>query len=596
MPKESAWTASNFWAQTQGLYRRPGYEYFGGAAGTGNNLNVFDLITYFDSSGPQETVVIDSDNLYTMTYSSFSQKQSTYAVGSGEVDGTLNGSTLTATTSLWATDASNVNPGDRLILDSDSSMTNPGPHTYYIGTVTDDTTLELVDSDGVEIDFPETFTNEDYVIQRCWVTNFPYYVDWIVADNTVLFAENGREPWSWNGSAWGAYAITENSVAKYWQATCIGYQGDRIWMGDILDGANRYRQRIKWSEVTTHTEFPAANYVDLPYTAGSILRLIPMDDWLIAYLDDAVYVGRPTNMTALPYSFKMIETLESGLVGMKAVCKAHGGHYFVTKDNIWKFSITGLEPIGTPIAKEALENCKRPYAIWAAPDVPHHRVCFAIPGSGDTFEKIWSYDYQSKAWSYEVIEGSSLSFRGVTFAYGWDDIESAISAANWDTGMDDFPSWDAIGTTTVAGELYVGTAAGRVQRLTDDGTTDPESQGIEAVFETPDFDLGEPNDEKIFERISLKIDTFLASNLTFRVEFSNNRGRTWKTIANPAAGTQMTIEAGEDEGYVSFKGRGSTARFKFTSSTACEPYSIVEWVLTYVSAGPEWRTDPQTAT
>jgi hypothetical protein len=58
----------------------------------------------------------------------------------------------------------------------------------------------------------------------------------------------------------------------------------------------------------------------------------------------------------------------------------------------------------------------------------------------------------------------------------------------------------------------------------------------------------------------------------------------------------MTIEAGEDEGYVSFKGRGSTARFKFTSSTACEPYSIVEWVLTYVSAGPEWRTDPQTAT
>jgi len=593
IPTEACWTASNFWAQTQGLYRRPGYEYFGGTAGTGNALPIRDVITYFSSAGVQESVVIDDDNLYTLTYSGFTQKYSSYTTGTGSIDGdhSADPDNVTGTATGWDTTTNNISVGDRFILDPDGSLTDAGPHTYYIGTINSDTDIDLVDADGVAITLPETFTNEDYSIQRCWITNRPYYVDWIRADNQLYFVENGRMPWTWDGSTWGAW----DSTNIQWQATCIGYQGDRIWCGDILDGATRYRNRIKWSNTTAHGTFAAASYKDLVETEGAIMRLVNLDDWLIAYLDTAIYVGRPTNVVTLPYSFKMIETLETGLVGMKAVCKAHGGHYFVTKDNIWKLTVTGLEPIGTPIAREALKNCTKPQNIWAAPDVPNHRVCFGIPASGENFEKIWSYDYQSKAWSYDSVTGSSLSFRGITFAYGWDDIETPISAANWDTGMDDFASWDAIGQDTVGGELYVGRSNGRLQRLTGDGTTDPDSAAIEAVFETGDLDFGKPNQDKVFERISLKIDTFLSVDLSFKVEFSNNRGRTWDVIANPADGTQMTIEDGEDEGFVSFKGRGSTGRFRFTTNTATDPFSITEWVVKYVPAGPEESTEPQAA-
>ena len=589
----ACWTAKNLWAQTQGLYRRPSFEAFGGIGGTGKGEPVRDLMTRFSTAGVQESVLLDDRNLFTILSSGLTQRTSPFTTGDDSIGGTLGGYVVGGTATAWNTVGSNIKEGDRFILDPDGSLTSPGPHEYYIGVINSDTSLDLVTSVGVAVSLPETFTNEDYRIERCWYTKRPYFVDWIVADNLIIFADAGRRPWSWDGTTWGAYGCTEAAAAVYWTAACVGYQGDRIWFGDIQDGANRYRNRVKWSTVTDHKEFPVANYQDLIHTAGSVLRLVAMDDWMIAYLEDAVYVGRPTNYTDLPFWFKMIETPDAGLVGMKAVCRAHGGHYFVAHDNFWKLSGKGLEPIGTPIAREALAKCQRKYAIWAAPDIKHHRICFGIPKDGEEFEKIWSYDYQAEAWSFDEVAGSSLSFRGLTFAFGWDDLDTVLGTDNWDVGMAEFPSWDGIGADLVGGELYLGTSSGRVRRLTEEGDEDPDNTPIEAVFETGDIDLDLPNEEKVYERLSLKIDTFLSVDLVFQVEVSTNRGRTWDTVASLGDGTQLIIEAGEDEGFLSFKARGSTVRIRFTSHTVCPPYTISEWVLTCLVKGAERNSEVQ---
>ena len=599
LPNEACWTAQNFYAQTQGLFRRPGYQRFGGDSGTGENLPIRDMVPWYSAAGSESTLAWDDRNLFSLTASAFTQVNSTYIGGDDSIAGTNEGYTVTGTATGWSTAANNISVGDMFVLDPDGTLTAPGPHTYYVSVITSDTEMDLVDGDGAAASLPETFAAEDYIIYRRWMCNEPYFVDFAVLTGKVIFADNGRMPWVYDAvTGWGAY----DSADITWQATCVGYHGDRVWFGDILDGATRYRTMIKWSTVTDVGDFAAANYLELPYTSGAMKRLVSMEDWLIAYLDDAVYVGRPTNYTDLPYSFKRIETLESGLVGMKAVCRAHGGHYFVTQDNIWKLSSRGLEPIGTPIAREALGNCGKKYLIYAAPDVPNHRVCFGIPGSGALFEKIWSYDYQSEAWSYEAIAGSCLSFRGLTFAYGWDDMKPTVISepdtgtyplGRWDVGMADFPSWDGIGSKMVGGELYVGTGGGRINRLVKGHDQDPDSAAIEAVFETKDIDLDMPNDDKVFERLSLKIDTFLDTDVRFKVEMSTNRGRNWTTVADPADGTQMTIPSGEDEGFVSFKGRGSTVRFRFSTETVCEPYTIIEWVLSCVGGGPEKHREVQ---
>jgi hypothetical protein len=124
--------------------------------------------------------------------------------------------------------------------------------------------------------------------------------------------------------------------------------------------------------------------------------------------------------------------------------------------------------------------------------------------------------------------------------------------------------------------------------MSEDSTTTADGQAIMAVLETGDFDIQQPNDEKTWLRVSLKIDTFLTTDLLFKVQVSGNRGRTWKP-ADLGSAYEMVIEAGEDEGSVDFKLSSSTFRVRFTSSAQVAQYTITEVVIDYFSSSAQER-------
>jgi hypothetical protein len=79
------------------------------------------------------------------------------------------------------------------------------------------------------------------------------------------------------------------------KAHCVAYHKDRVWEANTIESGNQYRQRIRWTYTGDLDNFVLGGWLDLPYVQGSIKKLLPMGDFLVAYFDDAVFIGRPAS-------------------------------------------------------------------------------------------------------------------------------------------------------------------------------------------------------------------------------------------------------------------------------------------------------------
>jgi hypothetical protein len=71
-------------------------------------------------------------------------------------------------------------------------------------------------------------------------------------------------------------------------------------------------------------------------------------------------------------------------------------------------------------------------------------------------------------------------------------------------------------------------------------------------------------------RLKFDEDTAPAINVVFAVSISLDMGKTWRAIGN------LTVRAGETEGWINFRATGPHIRFRIASTTAVTPYYIVE--------------------
>lgn len=116
------------------------------------------------------------------------------------------------------------------------------------------------------------------------------------------------------------------------------------------------------------------------------------------------------------------------------------------------------------------------------------------------------------------------------------------------------------------------------------GTYDEGGAGVPVQLTTGDMDFGMPDSNKIWNRLSLKTDDSLDEEVRFRVYFSEDRGRNWKSI-----GTLVIPQYG-DEGYITFRSTASLGRFRLVSESRVEPYTITELVLRVKPLGQEVPT------
>ncbi len=461
--------------------------------------------------------------------------------------------------------------GDVIVLDLDGSEN--GPEQLVVASITNNTNLVLKTSPVAN--HP---AGTDYEIRRAFKMAEGRYVDAVVdADNELVIVDGSRTPYVYDGTS-----LTKAAAGNVEIPSCIAYFRDRLFYGKVLSGGTDYRYRIMWTEPGIFGEIPNTNFIDLPYQPGEVVDLVPMGNTLVAFFDDAVYMGIPSQMPNLPVYFQRVDTGNVGLVGMKAFVDFFDSLFFVGQDDIYQLSTQGIQPIGTPIVKRSLRETQKKENIYAVVDTERSRVIFGFPKNGTSIEELWTYDYRTKAWGMEKITCDSLSdvaiFTGYTIG-GLDAIAGTID------GLDAFfPTIDSMTYSNVAPyNIYLGVSASVhffLKQTTDEGST-----RITSIIETQDYDLGKPQSNKTFSELSLKLESAITTDLSFTVEGTKDRGTNWASLGT------LTILNTETEGKVNFKLTGGLGRFKLTSTTDNEQYIVNEILLKVKLRGQEARFD-----
>jgi len=578
LPTNGLWTAQNYLVGTKGPMRRPGYnKTMGGNQVAADDLPLIDLVPLWKTDGTQKAALLTSRYLY--NYALNAAPTAVYWVTS---NGTVSvgGTTLAGTSTEWESAHTNgyIMPGDVVVLSAATSMP--------VVSVTDDTTIVLSAAPG------SFSTGTAYYIRKTFQVEDDTLIDSTVvagSTNKIILADQSRPAYTYDGTTFESL----DADALYCPA-CVLYFGgsrsDRLWLGNIketttndVSSVTYYRQRIRWSSATDITSFGASDYIDLPYASGQIVKMLNIRSWMIVYMLDAIFYGRPANDPDLPYVFDRLNTSGVGLLGVKAVVPYQDGHFFVGPDNIYYLHIgnNGLEltAVGTPVVSETVENCQTKSKIYGCHDPDNHRIMFGFPEAGEEIAKVWSYNYHSKAWSYDVTPATFIANPLIQLTNTIDGLTGTIDGLTAT-----YPTIDALGGTAPSvSKVYKG-QDGYVSELGDESNSD-DGVAINAVLTTGDLDLGLPDRDKTFLRLTVRLSDRPSGTLAFAVAVSLDGGNSWKD-----KGT-LTIASTKVEDKVDFRATGSAIRVRLTSTSAVEPYTISEISLKAQPRGEEVEFD-----
>jgi hypothetical protein len=530
------------------------------------------------TSGTAYSVVSDRKFIYTMGQDGLTGVYDTYSTGTCSVSGSA---VTGAGGANWSSD---INVGDVIVLDADGD--GDGPEEGIIKTVGGATSLTLTAAlsgtygAGTDYEIRKAFRTlcaQDRADSGTSSVSSKRRIQAIAADDYLIFVDGTRYPRAFNGTTFTQFG--ELTIIPQ----CLAYFRDRVHYGNIVSGDTYSRYQIQWSDVGSGSlaTIGDSSYQSLPYQQGALRTLVPMGGNLVAFFDDAIYIGTPTNSPAIPVDYDRVDSGNIGIAGPRAYTCALDGIFFVGLTNIYYLSNQGFEAIGDPIAREVVEKCAMPQYISVESDPWNERIIFGFPKNGEEIESLWSFHWRSKAWSEEKVSCSTLGHFAIEYAYtidGLDDLKQSDDSTpiTIDTLTDRFGSIDEMSSIEGETGLFIGRyGSGYVDML---HVTGNEPLG---EFITRDFDLGAADMKKTFTKFGLKIDRNLADDLTFTVRISGDRGITWKQVQS------LTIPAGDSEGKTTFRYTGSLARFWVLQSSPTEPYVIEEFTYRVRKRGRE---------
>ena len=574
LPKEGLYDIIGYLVKRNGLLRAPGTSYYcGGNAVNANDLPLVDIVPFWNSSGSQVACLLTSRYLYTISgYAAASVQEDYYTTGTVACSGTA----VTGTSTNWTTsgclgsddmlNSTVATTGDYISFQDE----NYDPE-YEIKSVDSDTGITLKGS-GTTISAGDAYR----IRKRFWVAldgtidstvaltgSAPTYVQ------QIYMTDYERQPVKFNGSTVANTTfVNEDSTALDYVCGCITYFADRMWIGNLIeDRTNYYLQRIRWSNPGVAETFESTSYIDLPYTSGSVMRMLPLGSLLAVYFDDCVYLGRPTSDPDLPYAFFRLNTGGVGLVSPKAVVETLGGHVFLGKDDVYFLSTEGIKPMNCP----SLLVADNPYKAYCTIDPERNRFVVGTTKSEGTINYIWSYNFKTNAWSRDKGYYSFIANPMLDLGLTWTDLTDTgvLSANNWNVGMAAFSSWDAITAPTYSRTLFAGDNSGYIHQFTDSSSYKSDVT-FEQIVETGDLDFGEVDKDKTITEVRIRLVEPTTTMIPFVVEYSDNSGEDFSYLGS------LNIAIDTREGKLNFKKTASTSQFRFLTQTAADQYTISE--------------------
>lgn len=511
--------------------------------------------------------------------------------------------TIVSTTSNTAVFAGNlitdlITSGDYLYDDSEYYLISN--ISYDAGT---DKTTILVNRNWVvaptgDIHFIKPFTTPAEDI-----------ISWTIGRNKLYFVD-GYTPmvFKFDGEFVSGFVMQDTSTppsAILWTAKSIVNFKDRLFFLNTVEGSSmgQVQQRVRWSEVLNWETSAAANYQDLVAKPGVGVSLAVNGDIIMAFTEDALYVGEETGSVDIPYAFREVQTGGAVPTGPRAVAPMPNGMLFVASDDVYFFTNpkdTGpqLTRVGSSVASSLLDSAVDQRAIIAKTDVLNSRVMILTStATGQTLE-LWFWSYKPNAWSSaDSVDIRSLSITDYTQQIHFDDVDPSWTIEN--------NPYAELPISVLQGQIspltvYAFDVYGNLlkydpeatQHLLPDGGGAMAAKAIESVLETQDMDFGLPDTDKSVMSLGLRLVDDPNSTRTvavkFRVEGSTNRGKTWRYLGT------LRIDADDDEDAITFRMTGPTIRFRISTGSvsygttaACAPWTILELTSRVRARGAE---------
>lgn len=636
LPNGAFLRIQNYQVQKYGLKKRGGYNTFDINSSNYFDESLYDIAYFYKRSGGAEMVYIGDKRIYKRTGSN---TVTPIPITSTEVI-YISNSAYDSLTQSYAMefenfDADLIRSGDVLLDDSGTvvgEIVNVSSATLTLYTA--DSTVEAnMYLEGDNFSVAHYLSTEPRMAPSYAVLPV---VQGQSADKMVITDQSGRGLYLYDGgSSLSNFVVdtsTDHSGSVYsLSGKALTYFSDRLWLGNTEEQDGEFPQRIRWSEPTQFDWIPLENYIDLPYSEGKLLALVPLGSLLVAYYEDAIYIGRETSIIGLPYTFERLETGNVGLVNSKAVVRWIDGHFFVGQDDIYFLSgSTGIQQVGSPVLEGTIRECRRHNLldyVQVEHDPRSDSIAFLFPDVSlpslpvkTISTKLWRYYYISQAWAYdEVAYADTTTKTSPRFYYtGLLPSKTYIGGETWGDWIDKDPSLDGpyeedpqlvrwLGEpdgvnilesfqeynswTDLAAEellptnmkLAVWWASENKQIVVQEeddlaqdtfGTTE---YPVWCLLESADFDFGTPDSTKTVTRLSIKTDKDLA--IEFLLYNSDRMGITYKRPE------RLRSKPNYNEGHADFLCTGSTYRFKLINNQAIDPYRISEAVIRVIGRG-----------
>jgi hypothetical protein len=647
---------NNYRNQEYGLSRRGGFIpfAFGDSPELDNvtysydtfNERVQDIIYYWKTKGSPEMLMVSDRQLYSLLSGG---KHSTLQLVSDElILSNFQTEDLTAKQYSW-----HISDNEYEILEGDYTriLEDSLPSGLIISVANvDETTTKIV----VQFDtyIPDGLTEFDII--HLFQPDTGFKVDWTVLpgyENKVIFTDGRRPMMQYDGVALQAFNVNEGSdpgyTKSFTKAKCLTYFADRLWFGNIEEDGQTFKQRIRWSDATNFDRVQDSSFIDLPYSDGELIDIVPLGSLLVLYFEDAIYYGRPTNLIGRPYFFERLETGNVGVVSQQSVIKVLDGHFFIGQDDIYYFSGTSaIQRIGTPILTDSLEKTKDLKLLWACqmahdpetstiaflfPDQPYSSA--AVPGLST---KVWRYNYKTQSWSYDSNDinnsyyfTSLMSSKYYLQSNSWEDWIDVwpegtpdepdndgdviwkggeIPSTNpdqikWNT---EFLSWDELGyseltpQTLFLGLYYIKDSLGLQQISYEDKTEGEDKVNnlfhvIQSEIITQDFNFNLDDTNKVATRFSMKLVEpalpFTKEEDVSGVIVISQLPLTIKAYVSNDRGQKwkfignMKYFKNTDEDKLDFRSKGTNIRFKLVINSQASVHKCMEFVIRVIGGG-----------
>ncbi len=646
---------NNYRSQEDGLERRGGYRPFdlGNSSETDRYAynyttyqeRVQDIIYYWKISGAPEMLMLTDKQLYNIYAGGAHAPISLVSAGLTISDFTVE--SLDGKQYSWIV-------GDESYDILEGDYIREYGEELPVGEII--SVLSVTGGQKITVQF-DTFTPDAltvFEIVHLFNPETGFKVDWSVMpgyENVIVFTDGNRPIMRYDGVSLEEFKINDGSTSVDYvdgifnRAQCITYFEERLWFGNIEESGGIYKQRIRWSDATDFDAVKSASYLDLPYSDGALVELVPLGSLLVAYFEDAIYIGRPTNETNLPYKFERLETGGIGVVSQQAVTQVLDGHFFIGQDDVYYLSGTlAIQRIGTPVLRDSLQITKKLNILWScqiAHDPLTETIAFLFPDqpytSGDIkgmSSKIWRFNYKTLAWSYDTLNENFFCTSLMPSKYyiqsnSWDewidlwpegteDNEDADGDVIWRLGSatttnpdqiqwaTEFSSWSELGFSELTDKtLFLGLSyrygINTLQQVSFENFEEPrDSVGmseyiIESEIQTQDFNLNMNDINKIVTRISLKLleppEPFVYQEDIDGVLVSLTQPLIMKVYVSNDRGlkwkklTNLKYFSNTDEDKVDLRAKGTNIRFKFIIDSAASTHTCIEYVLRAVGAG-----------